>query len=127
MGRNDTRLPAGTIVQSPLSMEIPAVDVTSYVFSRPGAQKATPLYFNPESPSQNYSLREAEKYVKQIAKGFQDFGLEKGDRVLLFAGNKLFFPVVLWSVIAAGCIFTGSSPAATKTGMGLHVHFMRAE
>lgn len=117
MAVNDQRLPAGTIVQSPLSMKLPTVDVTTYVFSRPADEKEAPLYFNPESPSQNYSLREAEVYVKRIAKGLQNFGLQKGDRVLLYAGNKLFFPIVLWSTIAAGCVFTGSSPAATATGL----------
>ena len=117
-GTKDEILPAGTVVKSPLSMDLPTIDVASYVFSSGTKEsRGTPLYFNAESPSQNFSLQEAEVYVKRFAKGLVDFGLKKGDRVLLYAGNKLFFPVILWSVTAAGCIFTGSSPAASTTGM----------
>jgi 4-coumarate--CoA ligase len=35
---------------------------------------------------------------------------EKGDRLLLFSGNDLFYPVVFMGVIMAGGIFTGANP-----------------
>ena len=51
--------------------------------------------------------------MKRFGKGLQKNGLQRGDRVLLYAGNKLFFPVVMWSVTAAGAIFTAASPSAS--------------
>jgi 4-coumarate--CoA ligase len=99
-------------------MEIPTTDLASYVFSA-GTTKSrrTPVYFNAELLSQNFSLAQAEICVKRIAKGLQDLGLKRGDRVLLYSGNKLFFPIVFWAVPAAGCIFTASSPSASSTGL----------
>lgn len=112
-----TVLPANTIIKSPLLIDIPAIDVASYVFSS-GTPKSrgSPLYYDAEHPSQNFSLLEAEVLVKRFARGLQKFGLRTGDKVLLYAGNKLYFPIVLWSVIAAGCVFTGASPAASSSG-----------
>jgi len=40
-------------------------------------------------------------------------GLQKGDRVLLFSGNTLFFPVVVIGTIMAGGVFTGANPTYT--------------
>jgi 4-coumarate--CoA ligase len=113
----DQVLPAGTIIKSPLSMNLPTIDVASYVFSS-GTEKSrgTPLYFNAENPSQNFSLLEAEVHVKRFAYGLQKLGLKKGDRILLYSGNKVFFPIALWSVIAGGFIFTGSAPSASARG-----------
>lgn len=36
--------------------------------------------------------------------------MKPGDRVLLFSGNTLFFPVVLIGILMAGGIFTGANP-----------------
>ncbi|KAJ5730666.1 uncharacterized protein N7483_005174 [Penicillium malachiteum] len=110
-------LPVGTIVKSPLSMKLPTIDVASYVFSSGTKEsRGAPVYFNADSPSTNFSLQEAEVYVKRFAKGLLRHGLRKGDRVLLYSGNKLLFPVVLWSVTAAGCVFTGIAPSASAGG-----------
>ena len=110
-------LPSGTIIKSPLQIDIPTVDVTSYVFtSTPQKEKGVPLYYNAEAPSQNFSLADAEFIVKRFAKGLQRLGLRAGDRILLYSGNKLSFPIVFWSVPAASCVFTASSPAASAPG-----------
>ncbi|KAJ5621649.1 hypothetical protein N7528_006432 [Penicillium herquei] len=114
VGSQASILPAGTIVKSPLSMKIPTIDVASYVFSSGTKEtRGAPVYFNADSPATNFSLQEAEVYVKRFAKGLLKHGLRKEDRVLLYSGNKLLFPVVLWSVTAAGCVFTGIAPSAS--------------
>lgn len=109
-----SRKPVNQIVKSPLSIEIPATDIASYVFtSGTSASRLSPQYFDAERPSRNFSLSEAEVCVKQFGKGLQKNGLREGDRVLLYSGNDLFFPVVLWGVTAAGGIFTAASPTAS--------------
>ncbi|KAK5400809.1 hypothetical protein LTR06_011230 [Exophiala xenobiotica] len=108
--------PANTVIKSSLSIEIPAIDIASYVFSSGTTiSRGAPQYYDAESPSRNYSLAQAEIHVKRFARGLQNLGLRPGDRVLLYSGNRLFFPVVLWSVAAAGMVFTAASPTASAS------------
>ena len=109
-----SRKPASQIIVSPLSIDIVATDIASYVFSSGTlSSRRTPQYYDAESPSNNFSLSQAEIFVKRFGKGLQKNGLQRGDRVLLYAGNNLFFPIVMWSVTAAGGIFTAASPSAS--------------
>jgi len=61
-------------------------------------------------------MEEAEVMVKRFAQGLQKLGLRANDKALLYSNNNLFFPVLLWGVIAAQCVFTSASPAATVQG-----------
>ncbi|KAF9889084.1 hypothetical protein FE257_008061 [Aspergillus nanangensis] len=104
------------VVQSPCQIDIPAIDIVTYVFqSGTPRTRDTPQFFDADVPSRCFSLSQAELYVKRLARGLQKLGLEKGDKVLLYAGNHLFFPVLLWGVIASGCVFTAVNPAASET------------
>ncbi|QMW43941.1 hypothetical protein G4B11_007311 [Aspergillus flavus] len=47
---------------------------------------------------------------RRFAAGLRKSGLRPGDRVLMFPGDDLFFPVVLMGIIMAGGIFTGANP-----------------
>lgn len=49
-------------------------------------------------------------WCQRFAAGLKKSGLQDGDRVLLFSGNDLFFPVVFMGVIMAGGVFTGANP-----------------
>ncbi|PKX94054.1 acyl--CoA ligase [Aspergillus novofumigatus IBT 16806] len=49
-------------------------------------------------------------WSQRFAAGLRKAGLQRGDRVLLFSGNDLFFPVVFMGIIMAGGIFTGANP-----------------
>ncbi|KAH7127789.1 hypothetical protein B0J13DRAFT_645805 [Dactylonectria estremocensis] len=104
------------VIESPFAVDlnIPVIDIPSYVFStRNPQEKAKPVYFDARNPSVNLSLQEAEVYVKRLARGLIALGLQPGDKVLLISQNNLFVPVVLWGVIAAGCVFTAASPGAS--------------
>jgi hypothetical protein len=80
---------------SPYQIEITVSDIPSFIFaSRSSVSKKSPLYFDAENPTKCYSLEEAEVMVKRIAKGLQNIGLQKGERVLLVSGNQLHFPVL---------------------------------
>ncbi|KIW88205.1 uncharacterized protein Z519_11316 [Cladophialophora bantiana CBS 173.52] len=104
------------MIESPYSVSIPLVDVNSFVFSSgtPSSRQA-PQYFDAARPAKCFSLADAEGYVKQVGQGLQKLGLQAGDRVLLYSNNRLYFPIVLWATIAAGCIFTAASPTASVT------------
>ncbi|OJJ62749.1 hypothetical protein ASPSYDRAFT_28368 [Aspergillus sydowii CBS 593.65] len=49
-------------------------------------------------------------WCQRFAAGLRKSGLQRGDRVLLFSGNDIFFPVVFMGIIMAGGIFTGANP-----------------
>lgn len=46
----------------------------------------------------------------RLAAGLQKAGLKPGDRVLLFGGNNLFYPVAFVGILMAGGVFTGANP-----------------
>ncbi|KAL3457185.1 hypothetical protein BJX64DRAFT_280782 [Aspergillus heterothallicus] len=109
------KTPQPKIIHSPLKVPIPTTDIATFVFTSGNPQsRAAKQYFDAAAPSSKcYSLAEAEVYTKQIAKGLQEVAnLQQGDRVLLFSGNCLFFPVLLWGVLAGGFVFTAAAPGA---------------
>lgn len=105
------------VIESPLSVEIPTTDLFSYILSSgTPLPRKSPQYFNATSPSDNYTLEDASLMAKRFGCGLQSFGLKRQDKVLLYSGNDLFFPVVVWGVTAAGGVFTGASPSASVHG-----------
>lgn len=105
------------MIESPHQVQIPHTDVVSFVFSSgTPSKRESPQYFDAESPSKCYSLAQAELWVKQFAKGLQTIGLQPGDKVLFYSSNHLYFPVLLWGVLAARCVFTAASPTASEGG-----------
>ncbi|KAH7126001.1 hypothetical protein EDB81DRAFT_663834 [Dactylonectria macrodidyma] len=103
------------IIESPYAgqLDVPYCDVLSYIFSSKPSPKHQAQFFNADNPSLSFDLPTAELYVKQFGKGLQNLGLQPGDKVLLVSHNQLFFPVVIWGVLAAQCVFTGASPSAS--------------
>lgn len=49
-------------------------------------------------------------WCQRVAAGLRKAGLKDGDRVLLFSGNDIFFPVVFLGITMAGGVFTGANP-----------------
>ncbi|CVL03623.1 related to 4-coumarate--CoA ligase [Fusarium proliferatum] len=100
--------------KSPFELEIPNVDLATFIFSSGTRDsRSQPQYFDAENPALNFSLEQAEGWVKQWAKGLQDLGFRTNDKVLLYSGNSLYFPIVFWGVVASGCAFTGCSPSSS--------------
>ena len=112
-----TKYTMAKIYHSPLKVEIPAQDVPSYIFSSsiPSLQRS-PQYFDADNPARNFSLSQAEGLVSRVGKGLQNLRLLPDHKVLLYAGNSLYFPILFWAVLAAGCVFTGCTPGASVTG-----------
>ena len=60
--------------------------------------------------------------AKRIAVGLQASGLQRGDRVLVFSGNSIYFPVVFLGILMAGGIFTGANPGFTDRELAYQLH-----
>ena len=114
--------------ESPYKVEIPPIDLATFIFSSQTPEdRLKPQYFDADRPDRCFSLHEAEILVKRLGKGLQDLGLKPNDKLLLYSGNSLYFPILFWGTVAAGCVFTGCSPSASVTGMQLpHPAILRA-
>jgi acyl-CoA synthetase (AMP-forming)/AMP-acid ligase II len=126
---NRLQISSDGVIESPLSVPIPTTDLFSYIISSGTVlSRKSPQYFDATSPSNNYTLEDAGLMAKRFGRGLQSLGLKKQDKVLLYAGNDLFFPVILWGVTAAGGVFTGASPTASVHGsFGLPLGSVRSQ
>lgn len=108
----------GRIYRSRYTVDVPRVDLLTFVFRAQNKQmRSRPQYFDAFRPERHYSLVEGEKFAKRIGLGLRRLGLQSDDKVMLFSSNNLFFPALLWGVIAADCVFTAVSPTATAAGL----------
>lgn len=94
------------------TVDYPHVCLPTYVFTSPTAELAeTPLLLDAEKAGKYWlSHRTFRLWSQRLAAGLKKAGLQPGDRVLLFSGNTLFFPVVFMGIIMAGGVFTGANP-----------------
>ncbi|KAH8803036.1 4-coumarate-CoA ligase-like protein [Xylogone sp. PMI_703] len=85
----------------------------SYLFGNPGDPLPdTPAFLDADRPDTHFlTVNTFRLWSQRFAAGLQKAGLQPGDRVLLFSGNNIFFPVVFLGVLMAGGIFTGANPA----------------
>ena len=90
---------------------LPEVVLPTYLFGSPTQPLSDkPLLLEAKTPDTQYLTQNTLRlWCQRFAAGLRANGLEKGDRVLLFSGNTLFFPVVVLGTIMAGGVFTGLS------------------
>jgi 4-coumarate--CoA ligase len=101
-------------IKSRWSIPISEASLPTWVFGSPdqplenGDKRALT---DADRPDTHYlTLSQYRLWAKRVAVGLQRAGLQTGDRVLLFSGNNLFFPVMFMGIIMAGGIFTGANP-----------------
>lgn len=99
-------------IKSRYQADIPAVDLSTYLFQSPTASLPTHKAFLDAISPDKYFLTfpEFRLWTQRFAAGLQAAGFQPGDRLLLFSGNTIFFPVVLIGTVMAGGIFTGANP-----------------
>lgn len=100
------------VIQSRYQIPIPQVSLPTFLFGSPTAPLDNkPAFLSTRDPENHkLSLSDYRLYAQRLASGLLRSGLQPGDRVLLFSGNTLFFPVILMGTVMAGGIFTGANP-----------------
>ena len=97
--------------QSRWTVDIPQVDLPTFIFgSQTESLGSSPLIVDADKPEYYLSRDTYRSWCKRFALGLQKNGLQPGDRVLLFSGNTIFFPVVFAGTIMAEGVFTGANP-----------------
>ncbi len=95
------------------SVDIPITSLPSLILGDSSdALPTTPAYVDTENPETlQLSWREYALWSKRVARGLLDAGLQPLDRVLVYSGNNVFFPVVFMGVVMAGGIISTANPA----------------
>lgn len=94
------------------SIDIPTQSLSTFVFGSSNATlEGKPLIIDAEKPNVYISHHSYREWSKRLARGLRKAGLQNGDRVLLFSGNSVFFPVIIQGAVMAGGIFTGANPS----------------
>ena len=99
--------------KSKWAVEIPITSLPSLLLGNSDKDLPdTPAYIDAQNPDRlHLSWQEYGLWCKRIAAGLIDAGLRSGDRVLVYSGNNIFFPVVFMGVIMAGGIISTANPA----------------
>lgn len=102
-------------IKSRWAEPIPNTSIQKWIFgSSFGALPDRKAFIDADQPDAKFlSFADYRLVSKQIAVGLQAAGLRPGDRVLVFSGNSVYFPVVFLGILMAGGIFTGANPTFT--------------
>ena len=95
------------------SIDIPKCSLPTFLFKSPSNPLSEkPQFIDATRPETHFLTRSSYRlWSQRFAQGLtRSKHFKKGDRVLLFSGNDLFFPVVFMGVLMAGGIFTGANP-----------------
>ncbi|RDI83253.1 hypothetical protein Vi05172_g6535 [Venturia inaequalis] len=111
-------------IQSRWSVEVPQVSLPTYLFesaSKP-LNNEKPVLIESRAPDTHVLTYASYRlWCQRFAAGLRANGFQKGDRVILFAGNSIYFPVVIVGTIMAGGIFTGANPSYTARELAYQV------
>ncbi|KAJ4313111.1 hypothetical protein N0V84_009592 [Fusarium piperis] len=101
-------------IKSRFSVTVPNCSIQQWVFGSPSAPiSSNKAWIDPDRPETHYlTYSDARLLSKRIAVGLIDNGLKPGDRVLLIAGNSIFFPTIVFGIWMAGGVFTGAGPSS---------------
>lgn len=94
-------------------IDIPDVHLATALFTSPTHPLSTThrSFSEAARPDTHYfTTHDFRLWSQRFAAGLRNSGLQTGDRLLLFSGNDLFFPVVFMGTIMAGGIFSGANP-----------------
>lgn len=95
------------------TIDVPDIHLASLLLQSPteSLSRTHKCYIDAARPRTHYlTTHDFRLWSQRFAAGLLKSGLQPGDRVLLFSGNDLFFPVVFMGVVMAGGVFTGANP-----------------
>ena len=93
-------------------LKIADCSIANLVFTSPTHPLPNkPAFIDAENPGHFLTLQTFRLWSQRLAAGLRKHGFQPDDRLLLFSGNNIYFPVVLFGTIMAGGIFTGANPS----------------
>ena len=101
------------IFESEYTCDIPNKDVLSWSFDNCPVPEDQQLWVDGSEPANYYTVREAKRLAKVLAHGFREEGIQKGETICICARNQILYPILFFGILAAGAVFTGTSPDYT--------------
>jgi 4-coumarate--CoA ligase len=102
-------------LKSRWTLDIPQCSLPTFFFKSPTAPLSDTkrCYLDADHPDTLYFTRaDFRLWCQRFGLGLQrSKHFKKGDRILLFSGNNIFFPVVFLGTLCGGGIFTGANPS----------------
>ncbi|KAH7386546.1 4-coumarate-CoA ligase [Cadophora sp. MPI-SDFR-AT-0126] len=98
-------------------IDIPKVDLLTYVFPEGSSPSTEPLWRDTKDPSNSLSPAQTMQWVKRLGVGLGKVGLKKGDVVMIFTPNHIFVPVAYLGISGNGYAFSGANPIYTVPEM----------
>lgn len=102
-------------MKSRWTIDIPECSLPTFFFKSPSEPLSDTkrCYLDADTPDIHYFTRASYRlWCQRFGLGLlKSKHFEKGDRVLLFSGNNIFFPVVFLGTLCGGGIFTGANPS----------------
>lgn len=91
---------------------IPDCSFATYLFTSPThpQDNTKPIFVDAEDTRNFLTMYTYRLYAQRLAAGLRKQGFKSGDRLLLYSGNNIYFPVIILGAIMAGGIFTGANP-----------------
>ncbi|CAK7202762.1 hypothetical protein SEUCBS139899_005489 [Sporothrix eucalyptigena] len=91
---------------------VPHCSLQQWIFgSSQGPLVDKKFMIDADRPDTHYVTKSDYRFLaKRVALGLQDADLARGDRVLLFSGNDIYFPPIFLGILMAGGVFSGANP-----------------
>ncbi|KAK5117989.1 hypothetical protein LTR62_004033 [Meristemomyces frigidus] len=102
------------IIRSPLpDIDIPKVDILTYLFPDGQPVSNEPVWYDAANPSKHLSPRELLLWVKRLGLGLDRLGVKQGDIVMLYSPNNIFVPVAYLGIVGSCRAFSAANPIYT--------------
>ncbi|PGH26434.1 hypothetical protein AJ80_01932 [Polytolypa hystricis UAMH7299] len=95
------------------NLDIPKVDLLSYLFPADKTPSDTPIWIDAHNPSNYLTPKQLLGWVKRLGVGLEKLGTQKGDAIVIFTPNHIFVPVAYLGIAGTGRVFSGLNPGYT--------------
>jgi 4-coumarate--CoA ligase len=103
---------------------VPDTHLATLLFQSPThpLSKTKKCFVDVDQPDTIYlTSHEFRLWSQRVAAGLRKSGVKTGDRVLVFSGNSIAFPVLYMGILMVGAIFTSANPAYIARELGYQV------
>lgn len=97
-------------------IDIPKVDLLSYVFPEGTSPSTDPLWRDTKDPNNSISPAQLLQWIKRLAVGLRNAGVKKGEVVMIYTPNHIYVPVAYLGISGTGHAFSGANPIYTVPG-----------
>jgi 4-coumarate--CoA ligase len=105
-----------TILPPYSPLDIPQVDLLSYLFPDSQKPSETPIWHDAANPENNLSPAQALNWIKRLCLGLDRLDIARQEAVMILSPNHIFLPVAYLGIVGSGRIFSAGNPIYTVSG-----------